>query len=524
MSRLSPDSYNTRLTRNWKDASGFPLKTIVQSKVEQGYKEISDYGIIGDLKTCALVGLDGSVDWFCTPRFDSPSVFASLLDAKKGGKFRICPADEQYQAKQYYDYNTNILITESSTQTGLVSLTDFMPCFKLGDVMVSAAEIHRRINCVLGHVDVRVLLEPRMSYGRVVPKVSRVERIGYSFLPGDPSAKQELALITQSDFEINDGGLYADFRMREGEIIDLVLRYGGAKIHHSEKTFTDIKLDRTRAFWKRWSSACKYKGVWRDEVMRSALVLKLLEYSPTGAIVASPTTSLPEEIGGSRNWDYRFSWIRDSSFVLWAFHNLGYTSEARSYLEWLTSIFCLTGGNLQIMLGISGERDLSEISLDHLEGYKRSAPVRIGNGAWDQFQLDVYGILLDAMYFSSKHGKRMNQNVYDYLIIPVIESLRAAVSKPDCGIWEVRGQQEHFVYSKVWSWVALDRASKIAKQIGRKNDSKEWRTLADELKTQILQRGYDQSQRSFMRSYGSKELDSANLLLPQLLPLLIQHG
>ena len=513
---LTPIPSNAQVTRHWKIGSSFPTRTIEQKKVEKEYKEISDYGIIGDLRTCALVGIDGSIDWFCTPRFDSPSVFAALLDIKNGGKFRICPTDEKYQAKQHYENRTNILISEITTRSGLISITDFMPCFKVGDVMVSSAEIHRRVSCISGHATIRALLEPRMNYGKEVPDVNAVEHLGYSFLPKDPSTKQELALLTQLDFENKNGRLKTEFEMQEDEVVDLVLRYGGAKIHHSEKAFTEIKLKQTRSFWKKWSSACKYTGRWREQVLRSALVLKLLEYSPTGAIVAAPTTSLPEEIRGTRNWDYRFSWIRDSSFVLWAFHNLGFSAEAKSYLKWLTSIFYLTGGNLQIMLGIGGERDLSESSLNNLEGYKSSSPVRIGNGAWDQFQLDVYGILLDSMYFSQKHGRKMQQNVYEYLVRPIIDALQVAVMKPDCGIWEVRGQQEHFVYSKVWCWVALDRASKIGLQLGHSDDSRVWRKIANDLKADILKRGYDNTLMSFVRSYGSKELDSANLLMPQL--------
>ncbi|MCL4519049.1 MAG: glycoside hydrolase family 15 protein [Thaumarchaeota archaeon] len=507
---------NSQVTRNWKSGSGFPSRTIDQSKVENEYKEISDYGIIGDLKTCALVGIDGSIDWFCTPRFDSPSVFASLLDIKKGGRFRICPVDERYQVSQYYEHETNILVTESSTSSGVVSITDFMPCFKVSGVMVSSAEIHRSVRCLVGNAKVRVILQPRMNYGKDVPNVSSVENLGFSFLPSDPITKQELALLTQLRFKITEGTLSTEFELKAGEKVDLVLRYGGAKIHHSENAFTDIKLKQTRTFWKKWSSSCRYNGKWRDQVLRSALVLKLLEYSPTGAIVAAPTTSLPEEIGGTRNWDYRYSWIRDSSFVLWAFHNLGFKSEAKSYLAWLTSIFYLTGGNLQIMLGIGGDRDLSESNLESLEGYKGSHPVRTGNGAWDQFQLDVFGVLLDSMYFSNKHGKKMQLNVYEYLVRPIVGALQEAVEQPDCGIWEVRGQKEHFVYSKVWSWVALDRASKIAGKLNQVEDSRSWRKLADDLKEDILNRGYDSVLKSFVRSYGSKELDSADLLMPQL--------
>lgn len=495
--------------RNWR--------TSQRRRLLAEYKPISDYGIIGDLKTCALVGTDASIDWLCLPRFDSPSVFAAILDLKKGGSFRIMPTAERFSCCQYYEELTNILVTEFKTRNGTVSITDFMPCFKAAGTIVSSGEIHRRITCLAGTQSLEICLMPRFNYGAAVPTVHRLKGLGYSFVSKDPNARQALALLTQLEFETSEQGMVKRILdVKRNQVVDLVLRYGGVKVHHSAETYTDIKLEETRKFWEKWVSSCRYDGKWKKQVLRSALALRLLVYEPTGAIIAAPTTSLPEEIGGVRNWDYRYSWIRDSSFVLWALHSLNHDKEAQRYLRWITSIFYLTGGNLQIMLGIGGERDLSEFLLTSLNGYKDSSPVRVGNGAWDQFQLDVYGILLDALYFSHRHGGGIEKKIFKNLVIPLLEAVEEDWVKPDCGIWEVRGRVEHFVYSKMWCWVAVDRAVKIAEAIGFNENLEKWKELRDRIRDDILSRGWDESLQSFVRSYGSKELDAANLLMPQV--------
>lgn len=481
------------------------------------YKPIADYGLIGDLKTCALIGIDGSIDWLCIPRFDSPSVFASILDKKKGGAFRTLPDYESFESRQYYEYLTNILVTEFKSRSGKARITDFMPCFKVENTMVSCGEIHRILRCTSGKFVFSIRFEPRMNYGRLRPIVERIKGVGYSFVSPDLDTRQELALITSRKLESPERGVLAStIRLQKGESVKLVLRYGGVKIHHKEATWTEIKLRETRAFWRDWVSKCTYEGKWKDMVLRSALVLKLLQYAPTNAIVAAATTSLPEEIGGIRNWDYRYSWIRDSSFVLWAFHELGHNEEALGYLDWVRSIFYLTGENIQVMLGINGERDLTETCLDHLSGYKSSKPVRVGNAAWDQFQLDVYGILLDALYFSHKHVKRINEKVYNYFVKQIVKAVISNWRKPDCGIWEVRGRREHFVYSKMWCWVAIDRAVKIAEWLGKEEDSQRWRVLRRKIRLEIMTKGWSKSKQSFRRAFGSDKLDAANLLMPQV--------
>ncbi len=490
-------------------------RTVSRDAVLHNYKQISDYGLIGDQMTCALVGIDGSIDWLCYPRFDSASVFAAVLDINKGGNFRITPTAESFDSYQHYDGYTNILITEFRTNSAHVSITDFMPCFKVERSMVTSAEIHRRIKNISGSMELEVSLAPRFNYGMLVPKVKSVKDLGYTFYSGDNSSRQEMALLTDLEFDA-DGEKGILNRRIAGQDVDLVIRYGGAREHTIRATFTDIKLRETREYWANWISKCNYNGLWRDQVLRSALTLKLLIYSPTGAIIAAPTTSLPESIHGVRNWDYRYSWIRDSSFVLWAFHALGYTEEALDYLDWILSMFYLCGGNLQVMIGILGERDLSEIILDHLEGYMQSAPVRTGNAAWRQFQLDVYGILLDAMYFGQKHGDKEYTKVYNHLVRQIMSGVERDWKKPDCGIWEVRGEMKHFVYSKVWCWVAADRARRIAKSLGIDEDVLRWKKLADEIRSEILKKGWSDSLNSFVRSYDSSDLDSANLLMPQV--------
>jgi GH15 family glucan-1,4-alpha-glucosidase len=497
-------------------------KTLSRKRVRTEYKEISDYGLIGDQKTCALVGLDGSIDWFCVPRFDSPTVFGALLDIRKGGSFKILPGEagknDTFLSTQYYDGPTNILVTEFKNDHGRLRIIDFMPCFKVENTLISTAEIHRRVSCLEGRFNVEVLFDPRLDYGRAVPKIRRISNVGYSLSAKTPETRQEMALITPHEFKAGFGGgliLSLDLSPKEGPR-DFVLRVGGIASHHTGNVFTSEKLKRTREYWNSIAAEVKVSGKWREQIIRSALLLKLLVYSPTGAIIAAPTTSLPEELGGIRNWDYRYSWIRDSSFVLWALHSIGIRDQESSYLSWLTSIFYMMAENLQVMLGVTGERDLSEKSIDHLEGYKRSSPVRVGNGAWNQFQLDVYGILLDALYFSHKHGKGISSEIYDYLISQIVKVVKENWDKPDCGIWEVRGEKQNFVYSKMWCWVALDRAFKISKSLGKDEVAAELSQLKDKIKQTIFEKGYDSSVGAFVRSFGSKDLDSANLLMPQV--------
>jgi len=469
------------------------------------------------MKSCALVGVDGSIDWHCTPRFDSPSVFGAILDSEKGGRFQICPTADSFEASQKYEPLTNILQTSFCVNSANVTLTDFMPCFEVQRTLVSAGELHRRIECTSGKMEVEAHFEPRPGYGRHIPEIERQHNKGYSFASRSENPNQGMTLLTTLEFtEVSKGTIISRFELKEGQKMDLVLRQSSEGLHHSVDPKTDTKLRETKEYWKNWVSKCNFNGRWKDQVLRSALTLKLLVYSPTGAIIAAPTTSLPEEIGGTRNWDYRFSWVRDSSFVLWAFHSLGFREEANSYLDWLLGVFCLMIDNLQPMLGITGDRDLFEKSLEHLSGYKGSFPARIGNDAWKQFQLDLYGIFIDALYFSHRHARGVDRKVFDYLVRPMISALEEMWTRPDCGIWEVRSQKEHFVYSKMWAWVGVDRALKIAGERGYREEIDRWTVLKDKIREEIFTKGYDEKIQAFVRSYGSKELDAANLLMPQL--------
>jgi GH15 family glucan-1,4-alpha-glucosidase len=481
------------------------------------YKPIADYGLIGDKRTCALVGVDGSIDWLCIPRFDSPSIFGALLDANKGGRFEIAPKDDKFEVLQQYDGLTNILLTDFRTTDGQVRITDFMPCFRVSGLVVSTGEVHRRITGLQGTVELRLNLEPRMNYGMSVPSISKVGKLGYSITPKEKESGHELGLIVSSEnVDIgSNANITSNFKVRENQTLDVVLRFGALRLHHSQFTYTSEKLRETSKYWRNLAALCKYRGQWKDYVSRSSLLLHLLVYAPTGAIVAAPTTSLPERIGGVRNWDYRYSWIRDSSFVLWAFRSIGDNTE-RGFLDWLTSIFYLTVDNLQVMLGITGELDLDESDLPHLEGYMKSHPVRVGNGAWNQFQLDLYGILLDAIYFSHLHHRPVSRRLYSHIVKPLVKLVELNWEKPDCGIWEVRGERKHFVYSKVWCWVALDRAVKIASNIGMKDDATEYSRLREFVKETILEKGWNPEVKAFVRSFGSGDLDAAILLLPQV--------
>ena len=492
-------------------------RTLQINERAKGYKPIGDYAIIGDQRTCALVGVDGSIDWMCVPRFDSPSVFGALLDARKGGSFEILPKSTEFEARQYYDGPTNILLTEFRNPSGHARITDFMPCFMASGLVVSTGEVHRRVSCLKGRFDLEIKLEPRLNYGLYTPTISRVGKFGYSIVPKEQESGHELGFITSiENLELEtEGRLSGSFILEKNQKLDLVLRFGALGIITLRPRTQTKNSPRQKEYWRKIAFRCKYRGKWRDHVLRSALLLHLLVYSPTGAIIASPTTSLPEKVGGARNWDYRYSWIRDSSFVLWALYSIGDNSE-QDFLKWLTSTFYLTIDNLQVMLGITGELDLDERTLSHLEGYMGSSPVRVGNGAWNQFQLDVYGILLDALYFSHKHNRVLSRKSYVHIVRPLVKLVEQNWQKPDCGIWEIRKEKKHFVYSKVWCWVALDRAAKIASLLGMQDDVASYSKLRDIIRETVLGRGWDPKLKSFVRSFGSEELDAANLLMPQV--------
>lgn len=472
------------------------------------YKPIGGYGIIGNTKTVALVGFDGSIDWCCMPRFDSPSVFGAILDSERGGRWTIQPAGEA-ESTQEYIHETNILRTEFRTADAQVTLTDFMPCSVANAEWSNPPEIHRLVSGVRGEMELRFVFDPVFDYGARVPQAS-FSGEGISMRDD----KDEMALSWSVPFERGKRGVDAHLRVTQGETRTFVLSYGEAVPRRVEEYHTEKQLTKTEVFWSDWVSQLRYKGRWADMVRRSALTLKLLVYAQSGAIVAAPTTSLPEELGGGKNWDYRYSWIRDSASSLWAFHTLGLRSEAEDYLRWLIDYNPALDLDLKLMYDILGGTSIPETTLEHLEGYRGSRPVRIGNAAAKQLQLDAYGYMLDALYFASKHGRAVNDEMYFRFVKPLADFIVERWEEPGNGIWEIRGKREQHVYTKAWCWAGLDRAVKIAGSNGHPEDIARWGQVRSRIKTEVMSRGWNEAKHSFVMYYGTDDLDAANLMLP----------
>jgi len=481
------------------------------------YKPISEYGLIGDMHGSALVGSDGSIDWCCIPRFDSPALFSSILDSNKGGFFKLSPANVKRVTRRYLP-DTNILETSFETGSGSGALIDFMPVHRHSTVHREPLEITgnqrvvRILRCTAGRLDFEMDCYPRFDYGTIVPHASlNGPNTGMAHGGAEAVSVYCSARLTV----VNDG-----FRSRgvifEGEKLYAAVSNQPSFSHRSDP-LTPLGLERelenTTGFWEEWSAQCTFRGEHRDAVLRSALTLKALTYAPSGGLVAAPTTSLPESIGGSRNWDYRYTWIRDATFALYALSIIGYTGEARAFKDWLEWSTSGRAQDLQVMYGLGGERRLTEIEIPELEGYERSRPVRIGNGAYSQFQLDIYGEIMDSAHIFRKFGGSVDPEYWEYLrrvVNFVIEHWR----EPDEGIWETRGGRQHFVFSKVMCWVALDRAIKAATSLGLPGDIDAWRSVRAEIWNEVMAKGYSPERQSFIQSYGSNNLDAANLMLP----------
>jgi GH15 family glucan-1,4-alpha-glucosidase len=477
------------------------------------YEPIQDYGIIGDLRTAALISRKGSIDWLCLPRFDSPSVFAALLDDEKGGRFRIQTDSEGVTYKQFYWPDTNVLVTRHLTPSGVGEITDFMPVSD-GPDHPEKHKLIRLVSVVRGAMEFTAECQPAFDYARERHELEIGEG-GATFRSSSIVLKLSCCVPLR---EAGRGGVTSRFSLKAGESCVFVLHRMlpgemGTKAPGADEART--LFEETVRYWRGWLSHCTYKGRWREAVQRSALLLKLLTYQPTGAIVAAPTCSLPESIGGARNWDYRYTWIRDAAFTLYALIRIGFTEEAAAFMKWIEarSHELKPDGSLQIMYGIGGEHELKEETLDHLEGYRGSKPVRIGNGAFRQHQLDIYGELLDSIYLYNKYGSPISYDLWEEVCRLLGWVCRDWKNK-DHGIWEVRGEPQHFVYSKAMCWVALDRGIRLANKRSFPGDMDAWLKHRDALYREIQDKGWDEKRHAFTQFYGSDSLDAANLILP----------
>jgi GH15 family glucan-1,4-alpha-glucosidase len=475
------------------------------------YRPIHDYAVIGDMNSAALVSLDGSIDWACFPRFDSPSVFGAILDHTKGGRFAISPVGP-FTSTQRYRPETTILETTFTTDDGAVTVIDFM-----ANASVHRAEapheIVRIVRGDLGAVRMRAEFQPRLDYAR-----------GLTSLSADPRGitahhdVDTLSLLTSLPFSIEtaaDGGqrAAAEFDVAVGQSIDMVAVYGGAPPWSITPEDIQDRVERAEELARQIVAGLKYDGHWRDQVIRSVLTLHMLTYDPSGALIAAPTTSLPEWIGGQRNWDYRYSWLRDSAWTVGVLYRVGDAREGEEYVEWLMQQSWLGTGATQILYGISPESDLNEIELDHLEGYGGSSPVRIGNGAAFHRQLDVYGEIVHSLATYNRFHGPLSPRAMN-LVEMVADLASASWHLPDNGMWEVRGEQQHFVSSKIMCWVALDRAAKLGEAHGRTSKNTAWRATAAEIHADIMANGWSESKQAFVQAYGSEALDASALLIP----------
>jgi GH15 family glucan-1,4-alpha-glucosidase len=460
------------------------------------------------MHTAALVGLSGSIDWCCLPSFDSPSVFAALLDAERGGRFRMTPV-APYASSQAYLPSTAVLVTTFRGDSGAVELTDFMP---VGSAESGRpfAEIHRRLECTEGEMEIAVTFTPRFDYA-TAPAYVHPRRNGVLATDADDEVLT-LASPPELWWQLDSGMARVTLKLRAGESTWFVLRYDDDEVQPVASYDSERKLREAVTWWRDWVGKLTYGGPFVDAVVRSALTLKLLCYEPTGAIIAAPTTSLPEEIGGVRNWDYRFTWIRDSAFVLYSLSILGHSEEADRFMSFLKRVARkTTDTHLQIMYGIDGRRHLHEETLPHLEGYRGSAPVRVGNAAYDQLQLDVYGELLETAYLWSR-GNVVSEGTW-VTLERLVSWVAANWRRPDSGIWEVRAGLQHYVLSKVMCWVALDRGIRMAKEFGLPAPIARWEAERDAVHADVMDKGWSEAKQSFVQYYGTEELDASNLAI-----------
>jgi GH15 family glucan-1,4-alpha-glucosidase len=463
---------------------------------------IEDYALIGDLHTAALVGRDGSIDWLCLPRFDSEACFAALLGDERNGRWSIAPAGSVKKTRRHYREDTLVLETEFETEEGTVRLVDFMP------PRDRHLDLIRIVEGVRGKVPMRMQLVMRFDYGITVPWVQSLA--GGLLAVAGPNA---LFLRTPVETSGEDMTTVAEFSVAEGESIPFVLNWHAS--HESEVSILDSQraLRETTSWWREWANLCTYEGEWREAVTRSLITLKAMIYDPTGGIVAAPTTSLPEQLGGVRNWDYRYCWLRDATFTLYSLMVNGYRNEARAWRDWLLRAVAGDPSQFQILYGPAGERHLPEVEIDWLPGYEGARPVRVGNAAVRQFQLDVYGEIADSLNVARRMGIEPDPAAWELGLL-LLDFLESAWQEPDEGIWEVRGPRRHFTHSKMMAWVSFDRAIKGVEMLGLDTPIERWKRLRKEIHDEVCERGYDPQRRAFTQCYDSKELDASLLMMP----------
>lgn len=503
---------------SYLDNDEFPVKHPATDELP-----IEDHGIIGNMHSCALVSVKGSINYLCLPHFDSPSIFASILDHKQGGFFQITvdPHHNEHPVnyKQFYWPQTNLLITRFFTDHGVAQVIDFMPVKQTNRKWRNG--VFRYVECIRGEINFKSLCYPSFNYARddhVIEKKSdsffifRSKDNAFGLSGYDPHSEMTI------NMEQDGNGIRSKFTLKETEkiafefcLLENNISESDYEIHHCQQVF-----EQNLKYWRHWLSQCTYRGLWREMVERSALTLKLLTFEPTGAIIAAGTFGIPEQIGGIRNWDYRYTWIRDASFVVYALLRIGFREEASAFMGWLEDRCHEIGeeGSLKLMYGIHGEHDIPEIELWHLRGYKFSRPVRIGNAASLQLQLDVYGELMDSVYLFNKWARPVSFDLWGHLV-RLLEWLSNNWSKPDNGIWEVRTKRgENFIYSRLMCWVAFDRAIRLADKRSFPSPRKKWMKIRDKIYLEIMEKGYNERLQSFVQSYESDALDASSLIMP----------
>jgi len=482
---------------------------------------IADHGLIGDLRTCALVATDGTVDWFCAPRFDSPSVFGAILDPEQGGKWTLSPAGEVSRTQQFYFPDTAVLITRFLTPDGVAEVHDFMPVLGALDPE-HRQRLVRRVSGVRGTITMRMCVDARPDYGR--ERCAAEESGDGILITGDGI---RLGLVASTELVIEEGDdntrVSANVELSQGDSALFVLEMldGDDQPSSNSVDLTDELLDATTSYWRAWLRQSRYVGRWREMVHRSAITLKLLTHEPTGAVIAAPTTSIPEFVGGSRNWDYRYVWVRDAGFSLYALLRLGFTDEASAFIGWLSERLGDEreqdddAGPLRVLYDIDGNRPVEETELTHLRGYRDSRPVRIGNAAVDQLQLDIYGELIDSVYLFNKYGPGISSDAWDD-VVKVVDWLTENWDREDASMWEVRGDHRAYTTSRLFCWVALERTIRVARQRGLPGDLAVWSKTRDEIYQRIMSRSWNDDLQSFTQTEGGTELDAGVLLMPMV--------